>query len=114
NGTGHQARRQLRPPGTGRGESPRPEGWPHQIPPAGGEPDGALVLLHGRGTDEFDLVPLLEALDPEHRFVGLTPRAPLSLPPGGAHWYIVREVGYPDRTTFFDSLAGVSRWLDLL
>ncbi len=91
-----------------------PEGWPHQFRPADGEPDGALVLLHGRGTDEFDLVPLLEALDPEHRLVGLTPRAPLSLPPGGAHWYIVRQVGYPDRETFFESFAALSRWLDLL
>ncbi len=77
-------------------------------PPAE-RPTARLVLLHGRGTDEFDLVPLLEALDPEHRLVGLTPRAPLSLPPGGAHWYIVRQVGYPDRETFFESLAGVSR-----
>jgi phospholipase/carboxylesterase len=59
-------------------------------------------------------VPLLEALDPQHRLVGLTPRAPLSLPPGGAHWYIVRQVGYPDRDTFFESLAAVSQWLDRL
>jgi phospholipase/carboxylesterase len=90
------------------------EDWPHQFRPAGGEPEGALILLHGRGTDEFDLVPLLEALDPEHRFVGLTPRAPLALPPGGAHWYIVRQVGYPDRETFLESLASVSEWVDLL
>ena len=94
--------------------SPGLEGWPHQFRRAGGEPDGALILLHGRGTDEFDLVPLLEALDPEHRLVGLTPRAPLSLPPGGAHWYIVRQVGYPDPDTFFESLASVSSWIDLL
>jgi phospholipase/carboxylesterase len=93
--------------------SPGREAWPHQLRPPAGTPDGALILLHGRGTDEFDLVPLLEALDPEHRLVGLTPRAPLSLPPGGAHWYIVRQVGYPDRDTFFESLAGVSEWLDL-
>ena len=94
--------------------SPGREDWPHQFRPAGGTPDGALVLLHGRGTDEFDLVPLLEALDPERRLVGLTPRAPLSLPPRGAHWYIVRQVGYPDPDTFFQSLGSVSRWLDLL
>jgi phospholipase/carboxylesterase len=94
--------------------SPGREAWPHQFRSASGTPDGALVLLHGRGTDEFDLVPLLEALDPEHRLVALTPRAPLSLPPGGAHWYIVRQVGYPDRETFFESLASVSQWLDLL
>jgi phospholipase/carboxylesterase len=91
-----------------------PEGWPHQFRPAAAEPDGAVVLLHGRGTDEFDLVPLLEALDPEHRLLGLTPRAPLSLPPGGAHWYVVRQVGYPDRETFLESFASLSRWLDLL
>ena len=94
--------------------SPKRESWPHQFRPAEGTPDGALILLHGRGTDEFDLLPLLEALDPERRLVGLTPRAPLSLPPGGAHWYIVRQVGYPDRDTFFDSLSSVSEWLDAL
>ena len=94
--------------------SPTRESWPHQFRAAGEAPDGVLVLLHGRGTDEHDLVPLLEALDPERRFVGLTPRAPLALPPGGAHWYIVRQVGYPDRETFFDSLGSVSEWLDAL
>jgi phospholipase/carboxylesterase len=88
--------------------------WPHELRPAAGRPDGALILLHGRGTDEFDLIPLLQALDADRRLVGLTPRAPLSLPPGGAHWYIVRRVGYPDRETFFDSLSGVSAWLDRL
>lgn len=90
------------------------ESWPHQFRSAAGEPDGALVLLHGRGTDEFDLVPLLDALDPEHRLIGLTPRAPLSLPPGGAHWYIVRRVGYPDPETFFASYRELSAWLDVL
>jgi phospholipase/carboxylesterase len=70
--------------------------------------------MHGRGTDEFDLLPLLDVLDPERRFVGLTPRAPLSLPPGGAHWYVVRRVGYPDSETFYASLRAVSGWLDAL
>jgi phospholipase/carboxylesterase len=94
--------------------SPGRKSWPHQFRSAAGEPDGALVLLHGRGTDEFDLVPLLDALDPEHRLIGLTPRAPLSLPPGGAHWYIVRRVGYPDPETFFASYRELSGWLDAL
>jgi len=71
-----------------------------------------LFLLHGRGTDEYDLLPLLDALDGERRFVGLTPRAPLSLPPGGAHWYIVRQVGSPDRETFDASFRELSEWLD--
>jgi phospholipase/carboxylesterase len=70
--------------------------------------------MHGRGTDEFDLLPLLDALDAERRLVGLTPRAPLSLPPGGAHWYVVSRVGYPDPETFYSSLRGLSAWLDAL
>jgi phospholipase/carboxylesterase len=84
----------------------------HRIRPAAGEPDGALVLLHGRGADEHDLGPLLEALDPERRLVGVTPRAPLSLPPGGAHWYVVRSIGFPDSGTFHDTFARLTAWFD--
>ena len=41
----------------------------------------------------------------EQRLVGLLPRGPLALPPGGAHWYVVREIGYPDQDTFLDTFA---------
>src|SRR4051812_9058311 len=85
-----------------------------RIRPAAGEPEGALVLLHGRGADEHDLFPLLDALDPERRLVGYTPRGPLSLPPGGAHWYIVPRVGYPDPETFRASYQALGEWLDSL
>src|SRR4029450_3123659 len=54
-------------------------------PPAG-EPEGLLVLFHGRGADEHDLYPVLDLLDPDRRLLGVTPRGPLSLPPGRAHW----------------------------
>jgi phospholipase/carboxylesterase len=76
------------------------------------DPEGALVLFHGRGAEEHDLHPLLDVLDPDRRFVGVTPRGPLSLPPGGAHWYVVREIGFPDRETFSSSYARASEWLD--
>jgi len=80
-------------------------------PPAG-EPEGLLVLFHGRGVDENDLFPLLDELDPERRLLGLTPRGPLALPPGGSHWYAFQEVGFPDPQTFFETYASVSAWLD--
>jgi phospholipase/carboxylesterase len=82
--------------------------------PAGGEPEGALVLLHGRGADEHDLQPLLDAVDPEQRLHGYTPRAPLSLPPGGAHWYAVPRVGYPDPATFAAGFSALAEWFDAL
>jgi phospholipase/carboxylesterase len=85
---------------------------PHLVREPAGEPAGALVLFHGRGTSEHDLYPLLDALDPKRRLLGLTPRGPLSLPPGGAHWYVVRRVGFPDPETFFASYGLASEWLD--
>ncbi len=80
--------------------------------PAAGDPEGALVLFHGRGADEHDLFPLLDILDPERRLLGVTARGPLSLPPGGAHWYVVRRVGYPDPETFHATYGQVTSWLD--
>ena len=82
----------------------------HQLRPAGGDPEGALVLMHGRGADELDLLPLLDALDPGRRLVGIVPRAPLALPPGGFHWYISRRVGYPDRETFLATYRTLERF----
>jgi phospholipase/carboxylesterase len=84
----------------------------HRIRPAEGAPDGMLVLLHGRGANEHDLAPLLDELDPERRLLGITPRAPLSLPPGGAHWYVTRELGYPDAGTFSATFAQLTSWFD--
>lgn len=86
----------------------------YRLRPAAGDPEGALVLLHGRGADEHDLVALFDLLDPERRLVGVTPRGPLSLPPGGAHWYVVRQIGYPDPGTFLATVQQASGWLDAL
>jgi phospholipase/carboxylesterase len=80
--------------------------------PAAGEPEGALVLFHGRGADEQDLFPLLDAFDPERRLIGATPRGPLALPPGGAHWYALGGIGTPEARTFHASYAAASEWLD--
>jgi phospholipase/carboxylesterase len=88
------------------------DGLTHRTRPASAEPEGLLVLFHGRGADEHDLYPLLDYLDPDRRLLGITPRGPLHLPPGGAHWYAVREIGYPDPVSFLDTFALVSAWLD--
>ncbi len=68
---------------------------------ASGDPEGLLVLHHGRGTSERDLLGLADLLDPEQRLRVVTPRAPLQLPGSpGYHWYLVPRVGYPDPDTF--------------
>jgi phospholipase/carboxylesterase len=77
-----------------------------------GEPAGALVLLHGRGADENDLYPLLDLLDPERRLLGLTPGAPLRLPPGGRHWYALGGIPTPDPPTFLATAPRLAAFLD--
>ena len=69
--------------------------------PASGDPAGLLVLHHGRGADEHDLLGLADVLDPERRLHVVTPRGVLTLPGWpGYHWYVVPRVGYPDHDTF--------------
>src|SRR5207302_5554706 len=100
--------------GAGDMSKVRPDSLEHRVRPAASVPEGALVLFHGRGADENDLFPLLDILDPERRRHGYCPRGPLSLPPGGAHWYVVQEVGRPDPMTFAPTYAATATWLDSL
>src|SRR5918993_1802789 len=89
-----------------------PDGLVHQLRPAAGEPAGALILLHGRGADEYDLLSVLDALDPEQRLVGLTRGAPLPGPGGGRWWYHVPRVGFPDPPTFHATYGQLTAFLD--
>jgi phospholipase/carboxylesterase len=85
----------------------------HLLRESEGEPEGALVLNHGRGADEHDLYGLLDELDPQRRLLGVTTGAPLTnIPPGGRHWYVVPQVGYPDPETFAASYRLLTEFLD--
>jgi phospholipase/carboxylesterase len=83
--------------------------------PAAGDADGLLVLHHGRGADEHDLLSLADVLDPGRRLHVVTPRGPLRLPgwPGN-HWYVVPRVGYPDPETFRAAHAALAAFHDEL
>ena len=67
---------------------------------AANDAEGLLVLHHGRGTDESDLLGLADVLDPDQRLHVVTPRGTLDLGGPGYHWYVVPRVGYPDPETF--------------
>ena len=84
----------------------------HLVREAAGDPAGTLVLLHGRGADEHDLLPLLGVLDPKKRLRGITVGGPMSLPPGGRHWYAIHRVGFPDPPTFAATYKQLTRFLD--
>ena len=81
--------------------------------PATGDPHGLLVLHHGRGSDEQDLIGLADVLDPEQRWHVVAPRAPLRLPGSpGYHWYLVPRVGYPDPGSFQSARAELAAFHD--
>jgi phospholipase/carboxylesterase len=83
--------------------------------PTAGDATGLLVLHHGRGADEHDLLGLADVLDPQRRLHVVTPRAPLTLPGWpGHHWYVVPRVGYPDHDTFHAAYAQLAGFHDEL
>jgi phospholipase/carboxylesterase len=82
---------------------------------AADEAEGLLVLHHGRGTSERDLIGLADYLDPAKKLRVVTPRAPLQLPGSpGYHWYLVPRVGYPDPESFEASRAALANLHDRL
>lgn len=86
----------------------------HRTSPAsaGEPPHPALILLHGRGADENDLMPLADHLDP--RLFVITARAPFAFPWGGYVWYDLTDqgVGHPDIRTLSVSVEKVSALID--
>ena len=82
---------------------------------ANGDPEGLLVLHHGRGTSEEDLLPLADVLDPEQRLHVAAPRGPVQLPGApGHHWYVVPRVGHPDPGTFAAAYRHLAEFHDEL
>ncbi len=83
--------------------------------PAADVAEGLLVLHHGRGTSEADLLPLGDALDPQRRLRVVAPRAPLQIEGWpGYHWYAVPRVGHPDPDTFFAAREALAALHDRL
>ncbi|MGH2843859.1 MAG: alpha/beta hydrolase [Solirubrobacteraceae bacterium] len=83
--------------------------------PADGPAQGLLVLHHGRGADEQDLIALADVLDPAQRLHVVVPRAPLTLPGwGGYHWYTSAEVGSPPPDSFHQAVGVLGQFHDEL
>ncbi len=81
--------------------------------PAAGEAAGLLVLHHGRGADEHDLIGLADTLDPARRLHVVTPGGPLRIDGWpGKHWYQVPRVGFPDPATFHAAFGALARFHD--
>jgi len=71
----------------------------------------SVIALHGRGTDEYDLVPVVLALEiPE--LLLISPRAPYNFPYGGHAWYHLGQEGVPEPESFRSSLGLLHKFID--
>ena len=73
------------------------------------EQQPALIMLHGRGTNEDDLLGLAEYLDPRFLIVGA--RAPFPFEFGGFAWYQISDIGTPDAGQFEESYDRLSKFV---
>lgn len=69
-----------------------------------------MILLHGLGADETDLIDLAFSLPPAYAYASL--RAPYAHAEGGFHWFEDRGVGKPVAASVRSSIAFVRTWLD--
>ncbi|HVN48498.1 MAG TPA: alpha/beta fold hydrolase [Bacteroidota bacterium] len=72
----------------------------------------ALILLHGRGTDENDLLGLASYFDP--RFQIISVRAPMQFPYGGYTWFDLNDLGNIDAGQLQQSYRQVLEVIDEL
>ena len=84
----------------------------HKIAPLNGSSKGpfpTIILLHGRGANEDDLLGLAPYLDPS--FLVIAARAPFSFPNGGYTWYDVLSVGSPQQSQFNESYERIEQFV---
>ncbi len=78
-------------------------------PKNGGLSWPAMILLHGMGTNEDDLLPLKPYLPGDWGLITL--RAPYALGPRQYQWYHFQEFGKPEPTSLFSSLKLIEHFL---
>jgi phospholipase/carboxylesterase len=71
----------------------------------------ALILLHGRGANENDLLSFAEYLD--ERLFLISVRAPFPFQQGGGYtWFDILEMGKPEPKMFSESYTKVMQFID--
>jgi phospholipase/carboxylesterase len=79
-----------------------------RIPAHAGEAHPTVICLHGRGSNEADLLGLAPYLD--DGLLWISPRAPLELM-GGFEWYRLEGIGVPLQSTFDAAVATLDRFV---
>ena len=84
-----------------------------RFPAHAGQAHPTVICLHGRGSNEADLIGLAPYLDDPGgapRLLWISPRAPLALM-GGYEWYRLEGVGVPNPATFDAARETLDRFI---
>lgn len=74
---------------------------------------GAIILLHGSGSWEREVLNIADGLDPTGRLHVIAPRAPLQIQgEPGFHWYESTDSGNPDPTSFAAAIEMLAAFQD--
>lgn len=76
-------------------------------PPSSNYP--TILALHGRGSNEQDLIELAPHLPQE--LLWISPRAPLPVGPGSYEWYRVRVIGRPEPDQVLAALETIDHFV---
>jgi len=82
----------------------------HDSTEASGARSPLVILFHGRGSNEHDLLPIAEELPPKFSFVAL--RGPIAMDFGGYTWFENRGLGRPLGESLRASVDLVQAWID--
>jgi len=68
-----------------------------------------ILALHGRGSNERDLIGLAPYLPPE--LFWISPQGPVTLGPDSYEWFQVTEIGKPDPSRLADALKNLDKFI---
>ncbi|GAC1301071.1 MAG: hypothetical protein NVSMB19_08750 [Vulcanimicrobiaceae bacterium] len=71
-----------------------------------------VLLLHGRGADEYDLIDVASRMP--SRFAFASVRAPVALAEGGYTWFESRGVAQPIARSLRESVATMRHWIETI
>src|SRR6185312_9039452 len=83
--------------------------WREPMETSGGKPP-LVVLFHGRGSNEHDLLSIADELPPQFAFAA--PRGPVAVDFGGYTWFENRGLGRPLGESLRASVDLLQAWLD--
>ena len=69
-----------------------------------------ILALHGRGSNEGDLIGLADYLS--HDFLWISPRGTYPLGPDSFEWFQITQVGKPDPTRLENALRTIDTFID--